>query len=79
MSTQMIEQTIVNRERLHRIIDAFPEKFAQKLADFMEELIEEIEEAEDITMIEARKDEPTVPGSVVIAKIEAKYGPLDRV
>ena len=76
MSTQTIEQTIVNRERLHRIIDAFPEKFAQKLADFMEELIEELEEEEDIAYLEAHKDEIAAFRRSVIAKHKAKYGAL---
>jgi len=76
MSTQTIEQTIVNRERLHRVIDAFPEKFAQKLADYMEELIEELEEEEDIAYLEAHKDEIEACWQSIIAKHEAKNAVL---
>ena len=63
MSTQAIEQTIVNRERLHRIIDAFPEKFAQKLTDYIEELIDELEEEEDIAYLESLSPEERDPSN----------------
>jgi len=43
---------------------------------YVEELIEELEDAEDIADIEARNDEPTVSHEYVVAKYEAKYGPL---
>ena len=82
MSTQTIEQTIVNRERLHRVIDAFPDRFAQKLNDYMEELIDELEEEEDIAYLESLSPEERdpangIPLEEVIAEYEAEFGPLD--
>ena len=80
MSTQTLEQVeTVELQPLIRRISALPNGSLQKLADYVEELIEELEEAEDIAMIEARKDEPTIPHSVVVAEYEAKYGPLSRI
>ncbi|GHS88037.1 hypothetical protein AGMMS49957_08960 [Synergistales bacterium] len=49
----------------------------KKLADYVEELIEEQEEAEDIAIIEARKNESTITFEEVLAKHEAKHGPLN--
>ena len=80
MSTQTLQQAeTVELQSLMRRISALPNGSLLKLSDYVEELIEELEEAEDAAAIDARKDEPTVPGSVVISKIEAKYGPLERV
>ena len=80
MSTQTLEQVeTVELQSLIRRISALPDKSLSRLADYVEELIEELEDAEDIAMIESRKDEPTIPHSQVRAEIEAKYGTLSRV
>jgi hypothetical protein len=67
---------------IHKIIDTLSDDAKDKLAhyvDFLryEDWIDEQEEAEDIAAIEARKNEPNIPFSEVIAKHEAKYGPLN--
>ncbi len=41
------------------------------------DLLEEQEDAEDLADIEARRNEPTIPFEEIVAKHEAKYGPLD--
>ncbi|MDR2179080.1 MAG: hypothetical protein LBP21_02110 [Synergistaceae bacterium] len=75
--------TAAERQDIHRTIDALSDFAIEKLAhyvDFLryEERLEDLEEEEDIAYIEAHKDEgPNVPLSVVIAKYEAQYGPLD--
>ena len=62
MATQIVETTnTVELQALLRRISALPNKSLLKLADFVEELIEEEEEAEDIAYIEANKDDPIVP------------------
>ena len=62
MTTQTAEMTnTVELQALLRRISALPNKSLLKLADYVEELIEELEEAEDIAYIEAHKDEPIVP------------------
>ena len=77
MSTQTLQQVeVVELQPLIRRISALPNSSLLKLADYVEELIEELEEAEDVADIEARKDEPTIPEREVIAAYEAKYGPL---
>ena len=77
MQTAEITTTETLRTLLRRI-SALPNNSLVKLADYVEELIEEQEEAEDIAYIEAHKDEgPNIPLSEVIAKYEALYGPLD--
>jgi hypothetical protein len=78
MSTQVLEQVeVVELQPLVRRISALPSNSLLKLADYVEELIEELEDEEDIADIEARKDEPSVPFEEVIAEIEAEFGPLD--
>ena len=73
MSTQVLEQVeAVELRPLMRRIAALPEASLLRLDAFVEELIEELEDAEDIAMIEARKDEPTVPWRVIKAEMEAK-------
>ena len=80
MTMQTVEMTgTVELQALLRRISALPNKSLLKLADYVEELIEEEEDAEDIAYIEARKDEPTIPFEEVLAKHEAKYGPLDQI
>ena len=62
MTAQTAEMTnTVELQALLRRISALPDKSLLKLADYVEELIEEEEEAEDIAYIEAHKDDPTVP------------------
>jgi hypothetical protein len=64
---------------VEQLSDAALEKLVHYI-DFLryEERLEELEEEEDIAYIEAHKDEgPNVLLSAVIAKYEAKYGPLD--
>ena len=49
MSTQTLEQVeAVELQPLMRRISALPDKSLSKLADFVEELIEELEDAEDM-------------------------------
>ena len=62
MSTQVLEQVeAVELQPLIRRISALPEASLLRLDAFVEELIEEIEESEDIAYIEAHKDDPVVP------------------
>ena len=60
-----------------RSISALSDKSLLKLAVYIEELVEDEEEAEDAAYIEARKDEPTISFEDVLAKHEVKYGALD--
>ena len=63
-----------------RNISELSDKSLLKLAGYIEELIEDEEEAEDIAHIEALTPEDyanAVPESEVIAEYEARYGPLD--
>ena len=62
MSTQTLQQVeAVELQPLIRRISALPNSSLQKLADYVEELIDELEEAEDVAYIEAHKDDPVVP------------------
>ena len=80
MPTQTMEKIeTVELQPLIGRISALPEASLLRLDAFVEELIEELEEAEDIAMIEAREDEPTIPHSQVRAEIEAKHGTLSRI
>ena len=57
MLTQTTEMTTTETLRtLLRRISALPNNYLVKLADYVEELIEEQEEADDIAYIEAHKD-----------------------
>ena len=78
MTTQTVENVSMTMvQSLLRNISALPVESLQRVAAYVEELIEELEEAEDIAYIDAHKDEgPNVPLSAVIAKYEAQYGPL---
>jgi hypothetical protein len=79
MTTQTVENvSIATVQSLLRNISALPVESLQRVAAYVEELIEELEDAEDIAYIEAHKDEPTVPFSEVIKDYEAKYGPFTR-
>jgi hypothetical protein len=79
----MTTQTVTTeRQDIHQIIDTLSDDAREKLAHYVsflryEDWLDEQEEAEDIAAIEARKDEPNIPFSEVIAKHEAKYGPLN--
>ena len=78
MTTQTAEITTTETlQATLRNIAALSGESIKKLADYVEELIEEQEEAEDIAYIEARRDEPTIPFEEIVAKHEAEYGPLD--
>ena len=77
MSTQTIQQIeTVELQPLMRRISALPNSSLLKLADYVEELIEELEDEEDIAYLEAHKDEIAAFRQSVIAKREAKYTPL---
>jgi hypothetical protein len=75
--------TAIERESLTEIIRNLPDSAIEKLVSYAaflryEERMEELEDEEDIAYIEAHKDEgPNIPLSAVVAKYEAKYGPLD--
>jgi hypothetical protein len=81
--TTATETATLERRDVHEAVDALTDSALEKLAhyiDFLryEERMEELEEEEDLAYIDAHKDEgPNVPLSVVIAKYEEKYGPLD--
>ena len=81
MSTQTLEQVeAVELQPLIRRISALPNNSLLKLTDYVEELIEELEDEEDIAYIESLTPEDyanAIPGSEVVARIEAKYGPLE--
>ena len=62
----------VELQPLMRRISALPEASLLRLDAFVEELIEELEDTEDIAMIEAQKDEPTIPWRMIKAEMEAK-------
>jgi hypothetical protein len=77
MPTETIE-----RHDIYQTIDALSDAALEKLASYAaflkhEEWIEEQEDAEDIACIRVRRGGPTLPISEVIAKYEAKYGPLN--
>ena len=80
MSTQTLErvETVELQPLIHRI-SALPDSVLYRIDALVEEIIDELEEAEDIADIEARKDEPTIPHSQVRAEIAAKYGTLSKV
>ena len=78
MSTQTLEQfETVEIQPLMRRIAALPGSALHRIDALVEEIMEELEEAEDIADIEARKNEgPNIPHNVVKAEYEAKHGPL---
>ena len=81
MTTQTVEtKDAVEIQALLRRISALPNESLIKLAGYVEELIEELEEEEDIAYIESLTPEDyanAVPLEEVIAEYEAQYGPLD--
>ena len=80
MTTQTAELTTTETlQTTLRNIAALSGESIKKLADYVEELIEEQEEAEDIAYIEAHKDEPTFPLSDIIKDFEAQHGSFHRV
>ena len=75
MSTQALPQVeAVELQPLIRRVSALPDKSLSRLADFVEELIEELEDEEDIAYLEAHEDEIAAFRQSVIAKHKAKYG-----
>jgi hypothetical protein len=75
------QERIPDRESIRDIIGILSEERLRRLAPYVEELIEEQYDEEDIAYIEAHKDEPETPGvpfEEVIAEFEAEYGPLDQ-
>ncbi|MCL1941252.1 MAG: hypothetical protein FWG09_04850 [Synergistaceae bacterium] len=75
-TAEMTKETFQNTLRN---MSALSDESFLKLAEYIEELIEDQEEAEDAAYIDARKDEPTIPFEDIIAKYEAEYGPLDQI
>ena len=63
-------------QSLMRGIAALSDESIKKLADYIDDLIDEQAEIDDIAYIDARRDEPTIPFEEVLAKHEAEYGPL---
>lgn len=62
MHTETAEPMTTETIRLlYRRISVLPNQSMKKLYDYVEELIEEEEDAEDIAYIEAHKDDPIVP------------------
>ena len=79
MTTQTAEITgVTTIQSLTRGIAALSDESIKKLADYIEDLIDEQSEIDDIAYIDARRDEPTIPFEEVLAKHEAKYAHLIR-
>ena len=80
MTTQAAERTTTEAlQTTLRSISELSNKSLLKLAEYVEELIEEEEEAEDIAYIDSLTPEEyanAVPEDEVIAEYEAKHGPL---
>ena len=80
MSTQTLEQVeTVELQPLIRRISALPNSSLLKLYDYVEELIEELEEAEDVAAIDALTPEDranAIPFEEVIKEFESEHGPL---
>ena len=79
MTTQTAETTTDTMRALLRKISALPNNSLKKLADYVEELIEDEEEAEDIAYIDALTPEDyanAIPFEDVVRKFEAEHGPL---
>ncbi len=76
MTTQTVEHDLLD------MITGLSESAKEKLSSYArflryEDQLEEQEDAEDLADIEARRNEPTIPFEEIVAKHEAKYGPLD--
>ena len=84
MSTQTLEQVeTVELQPLIRRISALPDKSLSRLSDFVEELIEELEDEDDIAYLdsltpEQRDPANAIPFEEIIAEIEAEFGLLDE-
>jgi hypothetical protein len=72
------------RQELHQAIERLPDSAISQIKGYVarvyEEMLEELEEAEDIAYIKAlprSEYENAVPESEIIADYEAKYGALD--
>ena len=80
MSTQVTETATEELfQNVLRGMSALSVHSIKKLGDYIEELIEEEEEAADIAYIEAHRNEPSVPLSEIIKDYEAQHGPFRRV
>ena len=80
MNTQATEATATEIfQNVLRGMSALSVQSIKKLDDYIEELIEEEEEAADIAYIEAHKDDPSAPLSQIIKDYEAQHGPFRRV
>jgi hypothetical protein len=82
MTTKTITINSAAQENVLAFIDTLSAGSMEKLASYAaflrhEEELEAKEDAEDIADAEACKDEPSIPFEVILAKHEAKYGPLD--
>jgi len=80
MSTQVTETATEEVfQNVLRGMSALSMHSMKKLEDYIEELIDEEEEAADIAYIEAHKNDPSVPLSEIIKDYEAQHGPFRRV
>ena len=81
MSTQTMEKLeTVELQPLMRKISALPDSALYRIDALVEEIIDELEEAEDIAAIDALTPEDfenAIPLEEVIAEYEAEFGPLD--
>ena len=81
MSTQTLERVeTVELQPLMRRISALPNSVLYRIDALVEEIIEELEEAEDIAAIDALTPEDfenAIPLEEVIAEYEAEFGPLN--
>lgn len=76
MGTQTIDKDTLNA--IMELSDTAKEKLRNYVSFLRyEEWLEEQEDAEDLADIEARRNEPTIPFEAIVAKHEAKNGPLD--
>ena len=80
MTTQTVEiANTTTIQSLLRGIAALSDESIKKLADYIDDLIDEQAEAEDIAYIDSLTPEDyanAIPENEVIAEYEAKYGPL---
>ena len=77
MTTHTAEMTNTTTiQSLTRGIAALSDESIKKLADYIDDLIDEQAEADDVAYIEAHKDEPAIPFEDVVREFEAEHGPL---
>jgi len=80
MTTQTAEMTNTTTiQSLMRGIAALSDESIKKLADYIDDLIDEQTEADDIAYIEAHKDDPTFPLSEIIKDYEPRHGAFRRI